>query len=767
MTKNLVIVESPAKSKTITKFLGKDFKVLASMGHVRDLPKSDMGIDMEKGFKPRYGVSPDKKDVIKKLKAEIKKGTVVWIATDEDREGEAIGWHLTEALKIDPKKNPTHRIVFHEITKTAIQKAVENPREMDMDLVNAQQARRILDRLVGYELSPLLWKKIRYGLSAGRVQSVAVRLVVEREREIRGFKPDEFWKIKAITETDKKKEIIFDLFKINGQPAKVENEKDAKKITDVLEKEDFIISNIEKKNVKRSPAAPFITSTLQQEASRKLGFSVKKTMMIAQQLYEGSAMGSDHGLITYMRTDSFSLAGEALKEIKKHIEKEYGKEYAVDTPRTFKGKKGAQEAHEAIRPTHFNLSPDDLKAKLNKDQFKLYELIWKRTIACQMADAELAQTAVDTEIKDYIMRATGQVVLFEGFRKVYVEGTDKKSDDEEDEKKKGDKILPAVTEGEKLKTNEITKSQHFTKPPARYTEASLVKKLEAEGIGRPSTYAPTISTVMNRGYIEKDGRALKPTDTAEVVTDILVEHFTDIVDYGFTREMEEDLDNIAIGKIKWQPLLKEFYEPFHKLIEEKMETIKKGDTIKDKTDEKCDECKKPMQIKLGRFGKFLSCTDYPTCKFAKPLPGQEKPEKSEEAKALEKKLSGKKCEKCKEPMVVKSGRYGEFLACSGYPKCKNIESITKPLGVHCPNCKDGQIVEKHSRKGKLFYGCNKFPKCKTAYWDKPIDKLCPECKEMLTEKTNKSGTFIKCSACEYKKDAPESDKSKGTEKTKK
>jgi len=754
MAKNLVIVESPAKSKTISKFLGKDYKVMASMGHVRDLPKSDMGIDMENGFKPRYGVSPDKKEVIRKLKAEVKSGTTVWIATDEDREGEAIGWHLTEALKIDPKKNPTHRIVFHEITKTAIQKAVENPRELNQDLVNAQQARRVLDRLVGYELSPLLWKKVRYGLSAGRVQSVAVRLVVEREREIRNFKPEEFWKIKAVTETNKKKEITFDLFKIKGKPAKVHNEKEAKTITDVLEKEEFVVSSIEKKKSKKYPAPPFITSTLQQEAARKLGFSVKKTMMVAQQLYEGSAMGSDHGLITYMRTDSFNLAGEALKAIKKHIEKEYGEKYAIEKPRTFKGKKGAQEAHEAIRPTHFNLSPKELKSKLTKDQLRLYELIWKRTLACQMAEAQLDQTAVDIEVKDYLLRATGQVIVFDGFMKVYIEGKDKKSDDDEEgAKKKGDKILPPVEEGDALKKKEILKSQHFTKPPARYTEASLVKKLEAEGIGRPSTYAPTISTVMNRGYIEKDGRALKPTDTAEVVTDILVEHFTDIVDYGFTREMEDDLDNIAIGKIEWQPLLKEFYEPFHKNIEEKMETIKKGETIKDKTDEKCDECKKPMQVKLGRFGKFLSCTDYPTCKFAKPLPGQEKPEKNEKVKELEKKLSGKKCSKCKSDMVVKTGRYGEFLACSGYPKCKNIESIVKPTGVNCPNCKDGQIVEKHSRKGKLFYGCNKFPKCKTAYWDKPINKKCPECEEMLTEKYNKSGTIIKCSGCEYKKES--------------
>ena len=607
MSKNLVIVESPAKSKTISKFLGKDYTVMASMGHVRDLPKSTMGINTEKDFTPEYSISPDKRNVIQKLKKEIGAKTTIWLATDEDREGEAIGWHLKEALKINEKKNPTHRIVFHEITKTAIQKAVENPRKIDKNLVDAQQARRVLDRLVGYELSPLLWKKVRYGLSAGRVQSVATRLVVEREREIQKFNPEEFWKINALTHNKAKKEIEFELFKIKGKKPKVSNEKEAKKIVDILGKSPFKVASIEKKQVKRYPSPPFTTSTLQQEAARKLGFSVKKTMMVAQQLYEGIDIGSHHvGLITYMRTDSVNLANEALTAIKKHIDEEYGKEYSLSSPRRYKGKKGAQEAHEGIRPTHFNKHPKEVSKYLGKDQNRLYELIWKRAIACQMKEALLDQTAVNVEIEDYAMRATGQVVVFDGFRKVYIEG----KDGHDDTPHKGDKILPEVEEGEELKLKKVDPTQHFTKPPARYTEASLVKKLEAEGIGRPSTYAPTISTIISRGYVEKIDRKLHATDIGMLVTDFLVKHFADIVDYQFTAKVEEDLDDIADGKQKWVPMIKEFYKPFHKNIEDKTDNLKREDVLKHRIIGKDPKTGKEIIARHGRYGPYVQLGEW-------------------------------------------------------------------------------------------------------------------------------------------------------------
>ncbi|HLG26085.1 MAG TPA: type I DNA topoisomerase [Candidatus Gracilibacteria bacterium] len=728
MADQLVIVESPAKAKTISRFLGKNFVVRASMGHVRDLPKSQIGIDVKHDFEPTYMVPVEKKKVIGELKTLIKKDTKLYIATDEDREGEAIGWHLLEALNVDPKKRDVKRIVFHEITEGAIKGALEHPRDLDMDLVNAQQARRVLDRLVGYELSPLLWKKIRYGLSAGRVQSVAVRLIVEREREIRAFKPDEYWSV--VGEFLKGMEMFeAHLTKISGKEIKLENEKDTNKVLKDLEGASYEVTSVEEKEVKRKPAPPFITSTLQQEASRKLGFSVKRTMMIAQQLYEGVELGEGSvGLITYMRTDSVNLSETALKQAREVISNSFGKEYALDAPRYYKGRKGAQEAHEAIRPVDLSIKPDDVKTYLDKDQYRLYELVWKRMLACQMAEARLKAVGVDiTPAKDgksldYTFRATGQTIEFPGFIRVYVEDYDHPEESENDK----EKLLPKLEEGDSLKLNkDLTPNQHFTKPPPRYTEASLVKKLESEGIGRPSTYAPTISTIMTRGYVERENKQLKPTDLAEVVTDMLVEHFPHIVDYKFTAEMEEKLDLIAEGKKEWVPVINEFYTPFHKTVAEKTNSLKKEDIVNlEKTDEKCEKCGSPMIVKLGRFGKFLSCSNYPECKIAKPLPGhgQPVPEKTEADKELERKLAGKKCDKCGEPMEVKTGRYGQFLGCSGYPKCKNIQAIVKLIGVKCPECKEGQLVERRTRKGgRLFYGCNRFPKCKYATWEKPKD----------------------------------------------
>ncbi len=723
MAENLVVVESPAKAKTISKILGSKYMVRASMGHVRDLPKSTLGIDVKKDFNPTYIVPMEKKKVIKELKSYIKKDTNLFLATDEDREGEAIGWHLLQALEVDPKKHDVKRIVFHEITEGAILDALKHPRDLDQDLINAQQARRVLDRLVGYELSPLLWKKIRYGLSAGRVQSVAVRLVVEREREIRNFKAEEYWSMDAVFNKGKDSFEAF-LNKYKGKELKITNGAQADQILKELKGADYEVVSVEEKDVKRSPAAPFTTSTLQQEASRKLGFSVNRTMTIAQQLYEGVQHGRGMtGLITYMRTDSVNLSQVALAQAKEVITREFGKEYALPTPRFYKSKKGAQEAHEAIRPVDLSLLPEDVKQYLDKDQYRLYELIWKRTLACQMREAELKAVGVDiAPVKDgtktdYLFRATGQTVRFPGFMRAYVEDYDQP--EEKDAEK--EKILPAMETGDSVDLKDLKPNQHFTKPPARYTEASLVKKLESEGIGRPSTYAPTITTIISRGYVEKENKQLKATDLGEVVTDMLVQHFPGIVNYKFTAQMEEDLDEIAEGKKKWVPVIDDFYGDFHKTILEKQNSINKSDIVNlEKTEEKCEKCGSPMIVKLGRFGKFLSCSNYPKCKNAKPMDDGTRPEKSPEDIELEKKLAGKKCDKCGQPMEVKHGRFGSFLGCSGYPKCKNIQPIVKLTGIKCPQCKDGQLIERRARRtGKLFYGCNKYPKCKYASWDKP------------------------------------------------
>ncbi len=673
MAKNLVIVESPAKAKTITRFLGKDYKVLASMGHVRDLPKSKMGIDTEHNFEAKYIISPDKKKVVKQLKDELKKASVLWLATDKDREGEAIGWHLLSALKV-PKDMEVKRIVFHEITKGAIQEAVDNPTEINDNLVSAQQARRILDRLVGYELSPLLWKKIRYGLSAGRVQSVAVRLIVDKEREIEAFKIEEYWHILAdlVKKDEADKGFSAQLQRHKGEKIKIDDEYQAKKIAEELDGANFKVSHVEEKEVKKNPAPPFITSTLQQEASRKLHFSVKKTMMLAQQLYEGLNTGDgETGLITYMRTDSVNLSNYALDAIKKFIIANYGEKDALDTPRRYKVGKGAQEAHEAIRPVNIELTPEKASKFLEKDQLKLYELVWKRTIACQMQPAILNRVSADIDAEKggesvgYMFRATGQTIKFPGFMDVYLEGRDS-----EEENTLGEKFLPKLEKGEELNLKELIKNQHFTKPPARYTEASLVKKLESEGIGRPSTYAPTIGTIISRGYVEKEAKSLRPTDLAMLVTDFLVKHFKNIVDYKFTAEMEEKLDDIEEGKLKWVPMIKDFYEPFHKNIEVKEEGVSKEDVMKEKIlgdDPKTDL---KVVVRRGRFGAYLQLGVY-TIEEVKKL--KEPPKRASlpdgmyfESITLEEALEALKLPRelgkhQGEIVTVNDGRYGPYI----------------------------------------------------------------------------------------------------------
>ncbi len=734
---HVIIVESPAKARTLKNFLGAKYNIKASMGHVRDLPKKEMGIDIKNGFKPNYIISPDKKKIVKELKTLVHKykNTMVWLASDEDREGESIAWHLAHAL--DLKKDHYKRIAFHEITKPAILNALDNPRPIDFNLVHAQQARRILDRLVGYKLSPLLWTKVRAGLSAGRVQSVAVRLVVEREREIEDFKPDEYWKIDTDLKA-KKGKFNAELSAIKGKKASVKNKKEAGTVLKDLAKTTYTVKDLAIKAAKRYPAPPFITSTLQQEASRKLGFSVKQTMVVAQQLYEGMEHGRHHtGLITYMRTDSFNLSNEFLKAVPGVIKKRYGQEYVLSKPRFFTKKtKGAQEAHEAIRPTDPAKTPDQLKAHLDPNQYKLYKLIWERTIASQMPEAKLDVTTVTVETgNDYTLTAKGQVIKSPGFMKVYVEGTDHP----EEALANKERILPPIEKGEVCGLIKINDEQKFTQPPARYTEATLVKKMESEGVGRPSTYAPVISTIIQRGYVEKQkDKKLYPLEIGFIVNDFLMKHFRNIVSYHFTADMEKKLDAVAEGNVKWEPVIEDFYKPFEKTLEEKKKTIKKTDVLKEKTDEKCDVCGAPMIIKLGRNGKFLSCSKYPECKNAKPLKEDRKREEE-----LQKEFKDEKCEKCGSPMVVKTGKYGDFLACSAYPKCKTTRPLAHALNAECPKC-GAKLVEKRTKRGKVFYGCSSYPKCDFATWHKPIDDPCPVCKGLQVQAKK---NLIKCEKC--------------------
>lgn len=751
---NLIIVESPTKAKTITKFLSKDYVVESSYGHVRDLPKSEMGIDIEKNFQPKYIIPTTAKKNVTKLKKLAEKAKEIILATDEDREGEAIAWHLKEALDINDRK--TQRIAFHEITKEAIEEALKNPREIDLPLVDAQQARRILDRLVGYELSPFLWKKVARGLSAGRVQSVAVRLVVEREKEIKEFKPEEYWDIIAKLSSGQKEEFEAKLNKINGETLEknpVTSQEQADKILAEVKGKDFVVTEIETKKSKKNPPAPFTTSTLQQAANRMLGFSAKQTMMIAQQLYEGVEITSEGsvGLITYMRTDSFNLSNKFLTDAKNYIEANFPAEYQLKSPRAFKTKsKIAQEAHEAVRPTEAARSPEDIKNSLNGNQYKLYKLIWQRAVASQMPEAivESVTADIDAEGTSCQFRATGQTLIFDGYLKVYPE-------------KISDIILPVMGQKEKLEVKDVSGQQHFTKPPARYSDASLVKKLEEHGIGRPSTYAPTIATIISRNYVERDeNKRLKPTDIAFVVNDLLFNHFQQIVDFKFTADMENNLDSIATGEKEWQPVIGEFYQPFHDNLQKKYEQVNRKDIMpEEKTEEKCDKCGAPMIIKTGRYGKFLACSAFPNCKNIKPLDKNKDGVVDEKDKAagavvekLKEKYKDQKCDKCGADMIIRTGRFGPFLACSAYPKCKNIKSIeenNQGTGVKCPVCGKGEIVQKRSRRG-AFYACNNYPSCKTSFSNKPTGDKCPKCESLMLEGRDGDDPYCSNKTCEKK-----------------
>ncbi len=750
--KSLLIVESPTKVKTLSKFLGKDFTIKASIGHIKDLPKKELGVDIENKLTPTYVVIEGKEKVLRDLKKAARSAERVYLGPDPDREGEAIAWHIASELNGASEK--LFRVEFNEITEKAVTEAIKNPRKIAQGLVDAQQARRILDRLVGYKLSPLLWRKVRRGLSAGRVQSVAVRIVVDREREIEAFKPREYWSITASVEGSAPPPFEAKLFHINGKKAEIKNEEQVREILSAIEGRSLRIDRIEKKKRRRSPAPPFITSTLQQEAARKLKFTAKKTMLIAQQLYEGIDIGGEGsvGLITYMRTDSVRIADEAREEARALIRGEFGKEYIPDKPAAYKSKKAAQDAHEAIRPTSVIRTPSSISGSLTRDQARLYKLVWNRFVACQMSPANLEQTAIDIipqqgetpDKNSYVFRATGTVVIFPGFMRLYTEGGDGDAEEEG--------LLPRVSEGDVLKTLEIIPKQHFTQPPPRFTEASLVKELEARGIGRPSTYASILSTIQDRKYTEKKEGRFYASELGMLVSDLLVERFADLMDYNFTAKMEDNLDRIEEGGLSWVDIVMDFYTPFDRDLTDAMENLGRVKPKDIPTDEVCDKCGKPMVIKWGKHGRFIACTGYPDCKTTRPLENETGADNGQGASG---RAVDEKCVKCGSPMVLKSGRFGRFLACSKYPDCKTTKPIS--TGAVCPE-DGGEIVERQTKKGKLFFSCNNYPKCKFATWYRPMPRKCPSCgADFLVEKKTKKEQVYSClnKDCGYREDIPE------------
>ena len=753
MAKNLVIVESPAKTKTLSKFLGKDFDIMATVGHIIDLPKSKLSIDVENDFKPDYAVIKGKEKVIAEIKKAAKKAEHVFLAPDPDREGEAIAWHVANSIKGNSKQK-IHRISFNEITKPAVLEAIKNPGKIDMNLVNAQQARRVLDRLVGYIVSPFLWKTVAYNLSAGRVQSVALRLICEREEEIKAFKPEEYWQVIATLATSKKEEFEARLFKIDDKTVSTPTDEGKNKLVITSEKEvngylkelngqKYVVTEVEDSQRTRNPYAPFITSTLQQEASKVYGFSPKQTMGIAQKLYEGIEIGKEGpvGLITYMRTDSVRVSNVAIDAVRGYIGKEFGKDYLPAKPILYGSKKGAQDAHEAIRPTNVELSPEKVKRHLTAQELKLYDLIWKRFVASQMSPAKYDVETITITAGRYEFRATAQRIKFDGFLKVYHET---KEPDDNGNGENGDMTLPALKENDKLNLTKLTPNQSFTKPPPRFSEAMLIKCLEADGIGRPSTYASIISTIKDRKYVDAKERKLFPTDLGTTVNKILTENLPEIFDVKFTAEMEEELDLVEDGTDDWVKVIGDFYRPFKKTIDSlKKKTKAIKESLTEATDIKCEKCGSPMIMRWGRNGQFLACSSYPECKSTKPLAKDEAQVKTDE-----------KCEKCGSEMVVKTGRFGRFLACSGYPECKTTKAMT--IGIKCPKPKcGGQIVEKQTRSRRLFYGCSKYPKCDFASWDKPVAEPCELCNHpfLVLKVTKAKGEQLRCPECKHEKTA--------------
>ena len=739
MPKSLVVVESPAKAKTIKKILGRGYIVESSVGHIRDLPKKELGVDLENAFTPKYVLIRGKGKVLKALETEARKVDTIYLAADPDREGEAICWHLAEELK--KTKKPIHRITYNEVTKGAILEAIQNPKQIDMALVDAQQARRVLDRLVGYQISPILWRSVKPGLSAGRVQSVAVRLICERAAEIEAFKPEEYWTLTAtLTSVEVEHLFLAKLHKIGSKKGEINNygfridEARANELAADAKIQTYVVEKVQKRERKQNPVPPFITSTLQQEAARKLRFTAKRTMRIAQQLYEGLEVGGEGsvGLITYMRTDSTRVAAEALHASREYIKSTYGTPYLPARAIRYRSKKGAQDAHEAIRPTVPLRTPASLKFYLNDEQHRLYELIWKRFIASQMKPAIFDATTIDIKAGTYLFRATGSVIKFKGFMHIYMEGKDDTASDENLASEENSN-LPAVKESDTLNLRKLVPKQHFTQPPPRYNEATLVKALEAKEIGRPSTYATILSTIQDRGYVTKDKGRLMPTDVGRLVNQLLVHGFPNIVDVEFTAKMEAQLDTIAEDKVKWTHTLGEFYPPFQTALQEapdKMYEARKA--METESDEKCDKCGGNMVVKWGRYGRFLGCANYPECQNIKRL-------NMDETASAEPEKTDYVCEKCNKPMVIKMSRSGaRFLSCSGYPKCKNAKPV--PMGIDCPEADcNGYLGERRSRRGKVFYGCSNYPKCEFSTWDKPVPEPCPKCNApFLVEKTRKT-----------------------------
>jgi len=749
VAKKLIVVESPTKTKTLSKFLGRDYEIAATKGHILDLPPKKLGVDPEDGFSLQYEVIDGKKAVIKSLQSAAAKAEIIYLAPDPDREGEAIAWHVAQELK--RVKCPIKRATFNEITKSAVLRGLETAGELDVKKFNAQQARRVLDRLVGYMVSPFLWKAVCKGLSAGRVQSVALRLVCEREEAIRAFTPQEYWSITAELGKATKDSFAAELARIDGEKISLSNEASAAQIVELLspEKEQgrsavFSVIEISKQKKAKHPFPPYITSTLQQDAARRLRFSPKKTMMVAQELYEGVEMGDKGsvGLITYMRTDSVRVAAEATAEARKLIETTYGKPYRPDTPRAYKTKGRSQDAHEAIRPTYFDLSPDKVKGYLSRDQHRLYELIWQRFIASQMSSASVLRTTITVNATNPVhapgrvfeFKAGDETIVFDGFLRVYQDLPEENGNGEKPTK------LPELNEGEKLNCYTLRPEQHFTKPPARFTEAMLVRELESNGIGRPSTYAQIIATILARNYVTLDKRALAPSELGETVNRVLVQSFPDVFNVKFTARMEEELDKIEEGEDDWKDVLQDFYTPFQKSL--KKVQAKAGEikaSTQDASDQVCEKCGSPMVVKWSKTGRFLACSGYPECRNTKPLAnGEPAPETTE------------KCEKCGSPMVMRVGRFGPFLACSAYPECKTTKALS--TGVKCPQpgC-SGHLVQRRSKKGKVFFSCSCYPKCTYATWDKPVDQKCPACNHafMVEKNTKARGVHRQCPACKH------------------
>ena len=751
---NLVIVESPSKASTIKGYLGKGYKVVASKGHVRDLPKSSFGIDIDNNFAPKYINIRGKGPLINELKKDAKNADTVYLAADPDREGEAISWHLANVLGLDDKK--AKRVTFNEVTKTAVKAAIKNPSKINMDLVDAQQARRILDRIVGYKLSPVLWKKIKSGLSAGRVQSVATRIVVERENEIRAFVPEEFWKIEA--ELGSAKGMLKALF-FGNEKGKIDihDKESADNIVQTVKNGVFKVKNIKKAVRANNPQPPFITSTLHQEANKRFGFRSEKTAKLAQELYEGISLGEHgtRGLITYMRTDSLRISDTAAEAAKEYIVNKYGSDYYPKTRRIYKSRAGAQDAHEAIRPSDMAFPPQLVKQFLSPEQFKLYKLIWDRFIASQMESALLDTVNIDIENSGYIFRSSGYTVKHPGFMAIYEDTKEEKDENSEKDDEEKETKLPEVSENEILSLEKLSPSQHFTKPPARYTEATLIKVLEEKGIGRPSTYTPTITTIIQRGYVERDGKSLVPSQLGEITTKLMIDNFPDIVDYGFTAGMEEMLDEVENGKKTMLDVLKTFYADFSDELEKAEKSIEKNNykLSPEETDIICEKCGSRMVVKSGRFGRFAACPNYPACRNTKPI--------DKNGNLIEKNAENKsespvpapddiKCDLCGGPMVIRRGRYGNFYACANYPDCRGTKPITKDLNIPCPLC-GSKILIKHGRKKSVFYSCEKYPECKFSTWDIPQEEKCPDCGGLLLKKKGKDLIYCINEKCSYTK----------------